>query len=173
MKRGLIVVFTGKGKGKTTAALGCAFRAIGHGCRVCMIQFVKGTWKSGELVTVKRFSDLMELHTLRKGFITSADDVEKYRDAALEAWEFSKKVIHQLKYDMVILDELTYLTKYSLISERDVLDVLTHKPEGIHLIITGRDAPVSLVNAADLVTEMKEIKHPLKGGIKCQKGIEY
>ncbi len=173
MKKGLLVVFTGNGKGKTTAALGCAVRALGHNCKVGMVQFVKGRWKSGELESMKRFKDLMDIHTLGRGFIKSDRDLQKNKTASLEAWEFTKKLIESSTYQIIILDELTYLLKYKVIKESEVLDVLVNRPLGLHLIVTGRNAPQSLIEAADLVTEMKEIKHPLDGGITCQKGIEF
>jgi cob(I)alamin adenosyltransferase len=173
MKKGLLVVFTGHGKGKTTAALGCAVRALGHNCRVGMVQFVKGSWKSGELESMKRFKDLMDIHTLGKGFMKSETDIRKNRRASLKAWQFTKKLIESTSYQILILDELTYLINYKIIKESEVLDVLVNRPLGLHLIVTGRNAPQSLIEAADLVTEMKEIKHPLDGGITSQKGIEF
>ena len=173
MKRGLIVVFTGNGKGKTTAALGLAMRAVGHECRVCMIQFIKGSWKSGELVSAKRFDGLMDIFTLGRGFLFDAEDIEKDKEAAREAWEFAKDIIVSLKYDIVILDELTYLIKYKMVEEDEVIDFLIKKPDKLHIVVTGRDAQSRLIDAADMVTEMKTIKHPLEGGMKCQKGIEF
>ncbi|HEB31443.1 MAG TPA: cob(I)yrinic acid a,c-diamide adenosyltransferase [Spirochaetes bacterium] len=173
MKRGLIVVFTGEGKGKTTAALGLAMRALGHEYRVGMVQFIKGPWKSGELISAKRFEDLMDIYTLGRGFLLDAEDIEKDKEAAKEAWEFAKDIIIKSKYDIVILDELTYLIKYKMVEEDEVIDFLIKKPDKLHIVITGRDASSRLIDVADMVTEMKEIKHPLNGGIKCQKGIEF
>ncbi len=173
MKRGLIVVFTGEGKGKTTAALGLAMRALGHEYRVGMVQFIKGPWKSGELISAKRFEDLMDIYTLGRGFLLDAEDIEKDKEAAKKAWEFAKDIIIKSKYDIVILDELTYLIKYKMVEEDEVIDFLIKKPDKLHIVITGRDASSRLIDVADMVTEMKEIKHPLNGGIKCQKGIEF
>jgi cob(I)alamin adenosyltransferase len=173
MRKGLLVVFTGNGKGKTTAALGCALRALGHGCKVCMIQFVKGAWKSGELNAVKRFEDLMKVYTLGKGFMFSEEEVQQNIESAREAWQFAKKIIGSSEYDIVILDELTYLMYYKIIDKQDVMSAILHRPPELHLIVTGRHASDEIVEAADLVTEMKEIKHPLNNGIKCQKGIEF
>jgi cob(I)alamin adenosyltransferase len=173
MGKGLVVVFTGNGKGKTTSALGLALRALGHDYRVCMIQFVKGKWKSGEVVSARQFGDRFEIFTMGKGFIFNAKEEEPHREAALEAWGFAREIIGSSRYSIVILDELTYLLKYNMIGEKEVLDVLSTRPECLHIVITGRDAPASLIEAADMVTEMKEIKHPLNGGIKGQKGIEY
>ena len=173
MKRGLIVVFTGNGKGKTTAALGLAMRALGHKRRVCFIQFIKGRWKTGELVSAKRFADLMDVFTMGEGFILDEKNMGHHKKAALEAWQFAKNVIVSGKYDIVILDELTYLLKYNMIEEVEVVDFLTGKPKDLHVIVTGRGAPMSLIDDADLVTEMKKVKHPLDNGIDCQKGIEF
>jgi len=173
MKKGLLVVFTGNGKGKTTAALGCALRALGHRRSVCMIQFIKGPWKSGELDSVKRFKDLMDIYIMGSGFIKNDEDIKKHKEAALKAWQFAKEVINSSKYQIVILDELTYLIKYKMIEESDVLPVLSKRPSELHVIITGRGASEALIDIADLVTEMREIKHPLSRGIKCQKGMEF
>jgi len=173
MGKGLIILYTGDGKGKTCAALGTAFRAIGHECRVCMIQFIKGTIPSGELQAVKRVCDLMDIFPTGEGFIWSEEDIDKNRETAQRAWEFAKEAIRSGKYDVVILDELTYLLNFGLIDEREAVEFLKSKPESMHLIITGRDAPRSLIDAAEIVTEMREIKHPLDKGIKAQRGIDY
>jgi cob(I)alamin adenosyltransferase len=173
MKKGLLIVFTGKGKGKTTAALGLAMRALGHKRRVCFIQFIKGSWKTGELVSAKRFDELMDVFTMGKGFILDEKNMEKHKKAALEAWQFAKKVILSEKYDIVILDELTYLIKYKMIEEIEAVAFLTGKPKDLHVIVTGRGAPRSMIEAADMVTEMKTVKHPLEIGIESQKGIEF
>jgi cob(I)alamin adenosyltransferase len=173
LKRGLLIVFTGNGKGKTTAALGCAFRALGHRCRVCMIQFIKGPLKSGELQTVKEFGGRMEIHPMGKGFIWNEKDLERNRGIALRAWEYAKSALSAPGYDLVILDELTYLVKFGLLGESELLAALEARPSNLHVIVTGRDAPASLIEAADLATEMNEIKHPLREGIRAQKGIEF
>jgi cob(I)alamin adenosyltransferase len=173
MKKGLFVVFTGNGKGKTTSALGLAMRALGHKQRVCFIQFIKGRWKTGELVSARRFSELMDVSTMGKGFILDDKNIEKHKKAAREAWQFAKKAIDSGRYDIVILDELTYLIKYKMIEEAEVVEFLSNRPEGLHVVVTGRSAPTSMIEAADMVTEMKEVKHPLEIGIESQKGIEY
>ena len=173
LKRGLLIVFTGNGKGKTTAALGCAFRALGYQCRVCMIQFIKGPLGSGELRSVKEFGGRMEIHPMGKGFIWSEADSERNRGAALNAWGFAKSALNSPGFDLVILDELTYLVKFGLISESEVLAALEERPKDLHVIVTGRDAPASLIEKADMVTEMNEIKHPLNEGIKALKGIDF
>lgn len=171
---GLVIVFTGDGKGKTTAALGLAVRALGHGFPVCMIQFIKGSWKYGELETAKSFDGLFELHVMGRGFTWKSGDLEKDIALAREGWELAKKTIRAGKHSLVILDELTYLITYQMIDEQEVLDFLKEeKPEEMHVVITGRGASERLQEAADLVTEMRAIKHPYSKGIKAQAGIEY
>jgi cob(I)alamin adenosyltransferase len=172
-KRGLLIVFTGNGKGKTTAALGCAFRALGYTCRVCMIQFIKGPMRSGELQTVKQFGGRMQIHPMGKGFIWNEPDAERNREAALHAWEFARSTLSSSGFDLVILDELTYLVKFGLLEESELLAALKARPKHLHVIVTGRDAPASLIEAADLATEMSEIKHPLNEGITALKGIDF
>ncbi|MGW8162070.1 MAG: cob(I)yrinic acid a,c-diamide adenosyltransferase [Desulfobulbales bacterium] len=172
-KSGLLIVFTGNGKGKTTSALGQAFRAIGHGFRVCMIQFIKGNWKYGELETAKRFAGLMDLHVMGRGFTWTSEDMDKDVAAAREAWEFAKQVIREGKHRIVILDELTYLITYGMIDEQDILDTLAARPARMHVVVTGRGASPKLIDAADLVTEMVDVKHPCENGVQAQKGIEY
>lgn len=173
MKKGLLMVYTGKGKGKTTAALGMIFRALGHGFKVCMIQFIKGAWRYGELISAKRFGELLDLHVLGKGFTWKSKDIEKDVQAAREAWRFAKESINSGKYQLVVLDELTYLMKYKMVDEDEIVGFLKSHPKDLHIVVTGRDAPESLVKIADLVTEMQEIKHHYHSGIKAQKGIEY
>jgi len=171
--KGLLAVFTGNGKGKTTASLGLAFRALGHEQKVCIIQFIKGSWKYGELETAKQFSSLLDFHVMGRGFTWKSDDLERDKAVALEAWEFAKKTIIENKHSLVILDELTYLPHYKMIEEKDILSVLRSKPKGMHVVITGRYASEDLIELADLVTEMVEIKHPFKSGVKAQKGFEF
>jgi len=173
VKKGLLIVFTGNGKGKTTAALGLAFRALGHGFKTCVIQFIKGSWKYGELESARRFEEIMDFHVMGRGFTWKSEDFEQDRQAALEAWAFAKQTISSGKYRVVILDELTYLVKLNIIDEKEIVDVLTGKPADLHVVVTGRNAPASLIDAADLVTEMRPIKHPFEAGIKAQKGIEF
>jgi cob(I)alamin adenosyltransferase len=172
MKGGLLTVFTGEGKGKTTAALGMAVRAIGHGMKVCMVQFVKGPWKTGEWDALGRF-DEMVVHVVGKGFIYGDDDIDRNREAAVQAWQLAKGFLRSREFSMVILDELTYLIKYGMVNESEVCAALGGRREDLHVIVTGRDAPECIMGMADLVTEMREVKHPLHSGIKAQKGIEY
>lgn len=172
-RRGLLIVHTGHGKGKTTAALGLAFRAVGHGMRVCMVQFIKGPWNYGEVEAAKRFADLLEIHTLGSGFTWESENLEKDAQIAREAWAFAKQTIADGRHDIVILDELTYLIEYNIVSESEILESLAGRPKQMHVVVTGRNASTGLVSAADLVTEMHAMKHPFKEGVKAQRGIEY
>lgn len=171
-KRGLVIIFTGNGKGKTTAALGTAFRALGYNMRVLMVQFIKGSWKYGELISAKTFKNF-ELLPMGEGFTwvtkNRARDIQK----AKEAWEFAKQRISSENYDLVILDEINYAIAYGFLDSREVMKFLGTKPTSVHVILTGRDANKDLVEFADMVTEMREIKHPFKKGIKAQRGIEF
>jgi cob(I)alamin adenosyltransferase len=173
MTKGLFSVFTGDGKGKTTAALGLTFRALGHGKRVCFIQFIKGAWKSGEAMLSSNLQELLDFHVMGRGFTWKSEDIEKDREAAREAWEFAVRMINENSYDLIVLDELTYLIRYNMITEDEVLSSLLRKPESLHLVITGRYASNGLLEAADLITEMKAVKHPYASGIKAQKGFDY
>ncbi|MGQ9615508.1 MAG: cob(I)yrinic acid a,c-diamide adenosyltransferase [Spirochaetota bacterium] len=172
-KKGLLIVFTGDGKGKTTAALGTAMRCGGHKLFSCMIQFVKGSWASGEIVAVDCLKEFMEIHAMGRGFIKNGEGLEEHRDAALKAWNFAKDVMKSGKFSLVILDELTYPLNFKLLDEEEVVSFLVNRREGLHVIVTGRNAPKSLIDAADLVTEMKDLKHPYNRGIIAQKGIDF
>ncbi len=174
MRKGLIIVHTGNGKGKTTAALGLAFRALGNGFKVCMVQFIKGTWKYGELEAAKKFENF-EILPMGKGFVNLGAKNPDPQDvqAAGEAFNKAKKIILSGKYDLVILDEINYAILYKLISLEKVIEVLKQKPENVHVVLTGRNAHEKIIEIADLVTEMKEIKHPYQKGIKAQRGIEF
>lgn len=174
--RGLVIVYTGKGKGKTTAALGIVLRAVGHGYKVGMIQFIKGEWYYGELTSSKRLEPEFELIAAGKGFVGIIDDdhpIEDHQNAARQALAVAREKIASGKYDVLILDEISYAVKLNLISEQDVLDLIKNKPHKTTLVITGNYAPEKVIEAADLVTEMKEIKHPYKAGIKAKKGIDF
>ncbi len=176
MDRGLVIVFTGDGKGKTTSALGVALRACGHNMKVAMLQFIKGSWHYGELESVKKLSPDFELIPLGKGFVGIIDDKlprEEHIKAAREALAIAMKKITSGDYRIVILDEINVAVKLNLIDIEDLLDLIKAKPERLHLIITGRGADPKLIEAADLVTEMREIKHPYQKGIEAQRGIDY
>lgn len=174
-KKGLILVNTGNGKGKTTAALGMAFRAWGQGMKVLVLQFIKGGWKYGELKAAEKLGPNYEIRQMGEGFIKGADDqsLDEHRHAAREALKAAVTEITSNKYDMIILDEVLYAIRYGLVALDDVLALLDRKPEKLHLVLTGRNAPPEIVERADLVTEMREIKHPYAQGIPAQKGIEF
>ena len=173
MEKGLVIVNTGDGKGKTTAALGLALRAAGHGMKVCFIQFIKGSWKYGELEAVKRFQSIIDFHVMGKGFTWKSDDLEKDKATAQAGWQFAQEALISQRYDMVVLDEFTYLLTYGMIDIKPVLAALANRSASLHVVITGRGAPRALVEEADLVTEMHVVKHPLKKGVKAQRGVEF
>jgi len=175
-EKGLIIVYTGKGKGKTTAALGIVLRAVGHGYKVCMIQFIKGEWYYGELTSSKRLEPEFEMIAAGKGFVGIIDDdhpIEDHQNAAAHAVELAKEKLASGAYDILILDEINYAAKLKLISEQDILDIVAARPEKTSLVLTGNYAPDSVIAVADLVTEMKEIKHPYQKGTKAKKGIDF
>ena len=175
LKKGLIIIFTGKGKGKTTAAMGQALRAVGQGLKVLMLQFIKGTWDYGELESIKRLEPDFEIQPLGKGFIRSNSklDENEAQENVNQSWKQARNEILSDKYDMIILDEINYVISYGLLPVEEVLALFEEKPDRLHLILTGRDAHQSIVERADLVTEMNEIKHQYSKGIKAQKGIEF
>lgn len=176
LERGLVIVYTGKGKGKTTAALGIVLRAIGHGYKVGMIQFIKGEWYYGELTSSKRLEPEFEMIAAGRGFVGIIDDdhpIEDHQRAAKKAIALAKEKIASGIYDVMILDEVNYAAKLNLISQQDILDIIAAKPEKTSLVLTGNYVPESVIAVADLVTEMKEIKHPYQKGIKAKKGIDY
>lgn len=173
MQKGLLIVNTGDGKGKTTAALGMIFRALGQGMRVCVIQFLKGTWKYGELEAARRFDDLLEWHVRGRGFTWNSDNIEEDKRIARDAWDLAKSVISENRHEVVVLDELTYLLSYGVLDTDEVVAFLKNRPPEMHLVVTGRSAVPQLVDAADLVTEMTLVKHPFDQGVKAQKGVEF
>jgi len=174
-KQGLILVNTGNGKGKTTAALGLAMRAWGQGLKVLVVQFIKGNWKYGELEAAKRMGPDFVIRQMGEGFVQSCTENERpsHELAAAEALQTAKEEIAAQKWDMIILDEINYAVKFGLVAVDDVLSLLEAKPAALHVVLTGRDAHPQIIDKADLVTEMKEIKHHYKKGIKAQKGIEF
>ena len=174
--KGLILVHTGDGKGKTTAGLGLALRAWGSGLRVLILQFIKGGWKYGELEAIERLGQLdgrIEIRPLGFGLMRSDEDREKHIRAAAKALQESERMMVSGQYDLIIFDEINYAVKFGLISLDDVLALLDKKPEKLHVLLTGRDARPELIERADLVTEMKLVKHPYQQGIKAQLGIEF
>ena len=176
MSGGLTIVYTGKGKGKTTAALGLALRAMGYDKKICMIQFIKGSWHYGEMDSTKKLEPGFEMVAVGKGFVGIIDDKspkEDHEKVAKEAIKISNEKIQSGKYDIVILDEINYAINLNLISIDDVLKLIKSKPDGLDLVLTGNYAKEEVVEIADLVTEMKEIKHPFQKGIKAKKGIDF
>jgi cob(I)alamin adenosyltransferase len=174
--RGLVIVYTGKGKGKTTAALGIVLRAVGHGMKVGMIQFIKGEWYYGELTSSKRLEPEFELIAAGKGFVGIIDDDhprDDHQNAARAALALAAEKLRSGAYDILILDEINYAVKLGLLSELDVMTLIKSKPESTSLVLTGNYVPESVLAAADLVTEMKEVKHPYQQGIKAKKGIDF
>ncbi|MCH7946598.1 MAG: cob(I)yrinic acid a,c-diamide adenosyltransferase [candidate division Zixibacteria bacterium] len=175
-KRGLLIVYTGNGKGKTTAALGMCVRAVGYDWKISIIQFVKGSWKYGELKGIKKLEPNVELMTVGEGFVGIVDDTKDFKEhvkAAKEGIITAIEKIKSEKFNIVILDELNVAHKLGLVSQEDIESVLKANPPKQHLVITGRDAPDWLIEKADLVTEMKEIKHPYQQGIMAQKGVDW
>jgi cob(I)alamin adenosyltransferase len=175
-KRGLIIVHTGPGKGKTTAALGIAFRAVGQGLKVLMVQFIKGSWHYGELDAAKMLGDArFEILPMGRGFVKVGAEKPDPEDVRLveEAWQFAAGKIKGGDYEMVILDEINYAINYKMLDPEGVVEVLRQKPEMLHVILTGRNAHPAIVECADLVTEMREVKHPYQKGVMAQRGIEY
>lgn len=172
-EKGLLIVHTGKGKGKTSAALGMVVRAIGHGMKVGVVQFVKGAMTTGEKAVFDAFPGNVEFKPMGEGFTWDTQD--RARDVAVTrtAWEEVKRMIADPSYHMVLADELNIALRYDYLPLEEVLEVLTGRDEMKHIIVTGRNAPEALMEAADLVTEMTMVKHPFRSGVKAQKGIEF
>jgi cob(I)alamin adenosyltransferase len=173
IEKGLLIVHTGKGKGKTTAAMGMVCRALGHGQKVGLVQFVKGAMKTGEVKVFEAFSDQIDIEILGQGFTWDTQDRAADIEAARKAWDVAKRMILDPAYDMVLCDELNIVLRYDYLPLDEVLDVLRNRPEGKHVIVTGRNAKEELIELADLVTEMTEIRHPFRAGVKAQAGVEF
>jgi cob(I)alamin adenosyltransferase len=171
-QRGLLIVYTGHGKGKTTAALGTVFRALGRGMRVAVVQFIKGKWKTGERTFAETLPGL-EFHVMGKGFTWESDDLSRDKAAACAAWDAARRFIESKERDLVVLDEITYAFHYGFLALDDVLATLRGRPQNVHVIVTGRNAPEALIEAADLVTEMRAVKHPFEQGVPAQIGIDF
>ena len=172
-ERGLLIVHTGKGKGKSTAACGMVFRAIGHGFKVGVVQFVKGAWGTGERDILENYPELVTIKAMGEGFTWDTQDRQRDIAAARAAWEMAKEMIADPSYKMVLLDELNIVLRYEYLPIGEVIEVLRNKPRDLHVIVTGRNAKDELIEIADLVTEMTEIKHPFRSGVKAQAGIEF
>jgi cob(I)alamin adenosyltransferase len=174
-RRGLLLINTGPGKGKTTAALGTALRAVGNGMRVLMLQFLKGSWHYGELDAVEVFGENFVLKQMGRGFVKVGGAETDPEDIRLveAAWAEAREAIYSGDWDMVILDEISYAISYGMLDAAVVADALRGRPEMVHVILTGRNAHPLLVELADTVTEMREVKHAYQKGIPAQRGIEY
>jgi cob(I)alamin adenosyltransferase len=171
-RQALVIVLIGHGKGKTTAALGVVLRAWGRGMKTVVLQFVKAkTSNYGENRAAKKLG--IEIIPLGEGFTWLSEDIEKDKATARECWELAREKIASGQYDIVVLDEMTYPMSYGWIAVEEVIDTLRQRPQGLHVIITGRDAPQELIDFADLVTEMREVKHPHQKGLKAQPGIDF
>jgi len=172
-EKGLLIVHTGKGKGKSTAAWGMAMRGIGHGMKVGIVQFVKGAWQTGERDVFEKFPDQVIIKALGEGFTWETQDKARDIAAAEKAWEAAREMIADPDYGMVILDELNIVLRYEYLSVNDVVQGLQARPADLHVVVTGRNATEEIIEAADLVTEMTLVKHPFRAGIKAQAGIEF
>lgn len=173
-QKGLIIVNTGNGKGKTTAALGMVMRSLGHGYKVAIVQFIKGAWEPAEKAVLNKWSDQLEFHAMGEGFTWDTQDRERDIEKATAAWETSLEYILNPEYRLVLLDEINIALKLGYLDVETVIAGLARKPEDSHVILTGRGAPEQLIAIADLVTEMSLVKHPFREqGVKAQPGIEF
>ena len=174
VEKGLLIVHTGKGKGKSTAAFGLVARAIGNGMKIGVVQYVKGKWETGERQVLEHFPDQVTIRTMGEGFTWETQDKGRDIAAAEAAWEVSKEMIDDPSYDLVILDELNIVLRYDYLDLEAVLDTFRKKRGMLHIVVTGRNAKPELIDAADLVTEMTQIKHPFRDqNVRAQKGIEF
>ena len=173
IEKGLIIVHTGKGKGKSTAAMGLAMRAIGHGMKVGIVQFVKGVWETGERDVLDAFPALVTIKDMSEGFTWETQDRSRDIKAAETAWDTANEMIADETYKLGILDELNIVLRYDYIPLGDVIETLKAKRPDLHVIVTGRNAKEDLIEIADLVTEMTMVKHPFRDGVKAQAGIEF
>ncbi len=174
IEKGLLIVNTGKGKGKSTAGFGMVMRALGHGMRVGVVQFIKGRLETGEKATLDRFSDQVTVKRMGEGFTWETQDRQRDIAAARAAWDAAKEMIASGDYKMVLLDELNIVLRYDYVPLEEVVEFLTtQRPDDVHVIVTGRNAKDELIEVADLVTEMTMVKHPFRAGVKPQPGIEF
>ena len=171
--RGLVMVHTGTGKGKSTAAFGMVLRCVGHGMRVGVVQFVKGVWETGERTVLDAYPELVTCRAMGEGFTWDTQDRARDIAAARAAWEMGKAMIADPSYKLVLLDELNIVLRYDYLPLDEVIETLKAKPRDLHVIVTGRNAKPELIEIADLVTEMTMVKHPFRSGVKAQKGIEF
>jgi cob(I)alamin adenosyltransferase len=178
IEKGLLMVHTGKGKGKSTAAFGLVMRAIGNGFRIGIVQFVKGAWQTGERPVLEMFPDQVEIKAMGEGFTWNTQDRARDIAAAQAAWAEARRMIEAARkdppdFDLLVFDELNIVLRYDYLDLSEVVEVLKNRPPNLHIVVTGRNAKPDLIEAADLVTEMTEVKHPFQAGVKAQKGIEF
>jgi cob(I)alamin adenosyltransferase len=173
IEKGLLMVHTGKGKGKSTAAFGLALRMVGRGRPVGVVQFIKGAWSTGERAAFDRFPDLVEWHTMGEGFTWETQDRARDIAAAARAWDRALDLMRRPGLGLLVLDELNIALRYDYLDETEVLAGLAARPEGLHVVVTGRNARPALLEAADLVTEMTLVKHHFAAGVKAQEGVEF
>jgi len=171
--RGLVIVHTGKGKGKSTAAWGMALRMLGYGKRVGIVQFVKGKWDTGERAVFEKFGDQCVIEAHGEGFSWESQDLERDKTAAMRAWAAATKMMADATISLVIMDEINIALRYGQMDSTLVIDALKNKRDDLHVVLTGRNALDTVIEVADLVTEMALIKHPFRAGIKAQQGIEF
>jgi len=172
-EKGLLMVHTGKGKGKSTAAMGLAVRAVGNGMKVGIVQFVKGVWETGERKVLEHFPDLCVMKAMGEGFTWDTQDRARDVAAAQKAWAAAKEMMEDESFRMVVLDELNIVLRYDYIDLDEVVETLRSRRPDLHVVVTGRNAKEPLLEAADLVTEMTEIRHHFRDGVKAQLGIEF
>ena len=173
LEKGLLMVHTGKGKGKSTAAFGLAMRAMGNDMRVGVVQFVKGKWQTGERAILEHFPERVTIRTMGEGFTWDTQDRQRDIAAAKAAWQVAQKMMDDESYDLIVLDELNIVLRYDYLPLAEIVQTLEGRRDGLHVVVTGRNAKDELIEAADLVTEMREIKHHFKAGVKAQTGIEF
>jgi cob(I)alamin adenosyltransferase len=173
IEKGLLLVHTGPGKGKTTAAMGLALRMLGRARAVAIVQFIKGAWNTGERAALARFGDLLTWHSMGEGFTWETQDRARDIAACRRAWEEALVQIARPEVALVVLDELAIALRYDYLSVNEVVSALAARRADLHVVVTGRNAPAALMEAADLVTEMQAVKHPFKAGVKAQEGIEF
>jgi cob(I)alamin adenosyltransferase len=173
IEKGLLMVHTGPGKGKTTAAFGLLLRMVGRGRPCAVVQFIKGAWSTGERDALARFDDLVEWHTMGEGFTWETQDRARDVAAAQRAWDCAVELMHRPGLGLLVLDELNIALRYDYLPEAEVIAALAARPHGLHVVVTGRNARPALIEAADLVTEMTLVKHHFANGVKAQEGIEF
>jgi cob(I)alamin adenosyltransferase len=173
VKKGLLILYTGNGKGKSSAAFGAVLRSLGRGYKVAVVQFMKGPWRSGEIAALKRFGPLFSYYSVGEGFTWETKSLKTDRTLAKKGWYICRRLLRARRHHLYVFDELIYVLKYKFLPLMEVLQSLKKRDPHAHVILTGRDAPSKLISLADLVSEMKEIKHPYKKGILAQPGLDY